>query len=996
MISDHLCLGIDVGSTTVKVAALAQDGQLVWDRYVKSDGRPRRALAGLLDELTATIGLDRVAALGLTGSGGGPIARAAGLPHINELVAQTRAVSEYYPTARTVIEIGGQDSKLLILEPDPVGPGVRLVDFAMNTLCAAGTGAFLDQQAERLGVRIEYEFAALALQSRQPARIAGRCTVFAKTDMIHLQQQGVPLPDILAGLCYALTRNFKSVIGRGKAFVPPVLFQGGVAYNGAVVCAFQDVLGLPPGGLIIPKHHPLMAALGVALTLRIAQSLRDVQGQCDAPTAAPLDWTALRAALDVQVALPGPLPPLRVPGPNGHWRPPQLVRETPVYLGIDVGSISTNVVLIDEQHRVVARCYLRTAGRPPEAVRRALTEIAAEVGARVQVCAVGVTGSGRELIGAYVGADTVQNEITAQARAAVEIDPAVDTVFEIGGQDSKYIRLEQGVVTDFAMNKACAAGTGSFLEEQADRLRIDIARDFARLAHESAAPTPLGERCTVFIESDLIHGQQQGVPVPDLVAGLAYSIAQNYLNRVVNGRPVGERVFFQGGVASNPAVVAAFEQILGRTVTVPSHHDVSGAVGAAILAHEQMNGACTRFHGFDLHGRAYQTRTFNCRGCVNHCEISRVTFGDEPPHLYGARCERYDRAQADRSAAIPDLFAQRQALLLGDYAPPAASSAQPCVGVPRALLFYDLFPFWHRFLRELGVQVLLSDPTNAEIVTAAREYATAETCFPVKLLYGHVLDLLNKGVDWVFLPAVMTREDLLPDHAFNKCCPFIQAGPSLVAAALRERVSARLLSGPIDMRDPRERCRMLGELVRPWGCSARAVRAAVDAGLEAQRQFFQDLRRVGAEYLADLRRWPVAAVLVGRSYNTCDDGLSMALPYQLRKLGVLPIPIDMLPVDMGDLGAPFDNIYWRSGQAILAAARLVVQQKALEAIYVTNFACGPDSFLLSFFRHAMGHKPYLELEFDDHTAEAGVMTRCEAFFDSVRQRRGERMGKNHA
>ncbi len=983
MPGDRFYLGIDIGSTTVKVVALTPDGQLVWHRYVKSDGRPRRTLAGLLDELTLTITPEQVVALGLTGSGGGPIARSAGMPHINELVAQTRAVGEYYPTARTVIEIGGQDSKLLILEPDPVGQGVRLVDFAMNTLCAAGTGAFLDQQAERLGVRIQDEFAELALQSQQPARIAGRCTVFAKTDMIHLQQQGVPLSDILAGLCYALARNFKSVIGRGKAFLPPILFQGGVACNRAVVHAFEDVLGLPPGGLIVPPHHPLMAALGVALTLR------------DAPSVTSPDWPALRAALNAQVILPGPLPPLRVPGPDGHWRPPRLDRATPVYLGIDVGSISTNVVLIDEQHQVVARRYLRTAGRPLEAVCRALTEIGAEVGAYAQVCGVGVTGSGRELTAAYVGADVVENEITAQARAAMAMDPTVDTVFEIGGQDSKYIRLEHGVVTDFTMNKACAAGTGSFLEEQADRLRIDVARDFARLAQEATMPMPLGERCTVFIESDLIHGQQQGALVSDLVAGLAYSIAQNYLNRVVNGRPVGERVFFQGGVASNAAVVAAFEQILGRPITVPPHHDVSGAIGAAILAHEQMNGTPTRFYGFDLQRRVYQTHTFNCQGCVNHCEISRVTFDDEPPYFYGARCERYERSRRDRSATIPDLFAQRQALLLRDYAPPTAPGTQPCVGVPRALLFYDLFPFWHRFLRELGVQVLLSDPTNSEIVTAAREYATAETCFPVKLLYGHVLNLLDKGVDWVFLPAVMTREQLWPEHSFNKCCPFIQAGPGLVRAALRERMSTQVLGGPVDLFDPRERYRTLRELVRPLGCSGRAVQKAIAAGMEAQKQFFHDLRRIGDEYMADLGRWPAAAVLVGRPYNTCDDGLSMALPYRLRKLGVLPIPLDMLTLDVSDLGTPFDNIYWRSGQNILAAARLIAQHKGLEAIYVTNFACGPDSFLLSFFRHAMGDKPYLELEFDDHTAEAGVMTRCEAFFDSVRQRRGERMGEKY-
>ncbi len=981
MAQDRVYVGIDIGSVTVKVVVLSADKRLLWNRYAKSNGHPRQALARILDEMTQTTPRQRVAALGLTGSGGGPIARAIDALHINELVAQTRAVGEYYPDARTVIEIGGQDSKLLMLEPEWDGPGVRLVDFAMNTLCAAGTGSFLDQQAERLGVRIEDEFAALALQSRQPARIAGRCTVFAKTDMIHLQQQGVPLPDILAGLCYALTRNFKSVVGRGKAFLPPILFQGGVAYNRAVVRAFEQVLALPPGGLIIPPHHPLMAALGVALTLR------------DAPPPAGDDWAALQSALEHQETLPQALPPLRARSGNGRWHPPKIVGAAPVYLGIDVGSISTNVVLIDTQHRVVARRYLRTAGRPLEAVRRALDELNAEVGASVRVCGVGVTGSGRALTGAYVGADVVQNEITAQARAAAEIDPAVDTVFEIGGQDSKYIRLEQGLVVDFAMNKACAAGTGSFLEEQADRLRIDIARDFGPLAFSAQAPAPLGERCTVFMESDLIHGQQQGASVPNLVAGLAYSIAQNYLNRVVNGRPVGKRIFFQGGVAGNLAVVAAFEQLVGRPLIVPPHHDVTGAIGAAILAHEQLQGADTRFHGFDLSQRSYRTRTFACRGCVNRCEISRVTFGDESPHFYGARCERYEKARADHSASIPDLFAQREALLLRGYEPPADARGQPRVGVPRALIFYDLFPFWYRFLRDLGVQVVLSDPTNPATVDAAREYATAETCFPIKLLYGHILDLVARGVDWVLLPAVTARENIAPGQQFNKYCPFIQAVPNLVIAALGERIEAGVLSAPVDLRDPRERYRTLRELVRPLGCSPKTVQTAIDAGLRAQKMFYQDLRQIGAEYLTDLGRWPQAAVLVGRPYNTCDDRVSMALPYQLRKLGVLPVPMDMLPLDKVELAPPFDAMYWRSGQDILAAAQLIAQRDDLEAIYMTNFACGPDSFLLRFFRQVIDGKPYLELELDDHTAEAGILTRCEAFFAGLRQRR--QRGKNN-
>ena len=469
---DKLILGIDVGSTTVKMVALAENGRLIASRYIKANGQPRHALAETIRDLEKELDFSRVITVGFTGSGGGPIARQIGARHVNELVAQTHAIGAYHPNARTVIEIGGQDSKLLILDHDPATGRVVLVDFSMNTLCAAGTGSFLDQQAERLGVRIEDEFADLALRSRSPARIAGRCTVFAKSDMIHLQQRGVSTPDILAGLCYALTRNFKSVIGRGKRFASPILFQGGVACNAAVVRAFEDVLKLSPGELIIPQHHRLMAAIGAALAVIVD------------PHSAPFNLDRMMAALAEMPLRTSGLSPLSFAGCVDDWQPLKLNGgpRLPVVLGIDVGSISTNVVLVDARQRVVARRYLRTQGRPLDAVRGALQDIGREVGVRVEVRGVGVTGSGRALTAEYVGADVVRNEITAQARAAVAVDPTVDTVFEIGGQDSKYIRLERGVVTDFTMNKACAAGTGSFLEEQADRLRIDIERDFGRVA----------------------------------------------------------------------------------------------------------------------------------------------------------------------------------------------------------------------------------------------------------------------------------------------------------------------------------------------------------------------------------------------------------------------------------------------------------------------------------------------------------------------------------
>ena len=653
-----------------------------------------------------------------------------------------------------------------------------------------------------------------------------------------------------------------------------------------------------------------------------------------------------------------------------------------------MGSISTCLAVTDEADRVLARRYLLTRGAPLEAVRQGLLELGAELG-DFQVLAVGTTGSGRYLTGDFVGADVVRNEITAQARAAVAVDPGVDTVFEIGGQDSKYIRLDHGAVVDFTMNHACAAGTGSFLEEQADRLQIRIKDDFARLALASPAPVALGERCTVFMESDLVHHQQQGRDIPDLTAGLAYSIAQNYLNRVVDGRPVGGRIFFQGGVAWNAGVVSAFEQLLGRALVVPPHHDVTGAVGAAILAREQRareGGGASRFRGFDLSDRDYESSVFECRACPNLCQVNRVVIGGEPPIFYGARCDRFEEAgrTATRARELPDHFAEREALLLGGWSPPADDDPRPRVAIPRAMLFFDLFPYWRTFFEELGYAVVLSEPTNPRILRAAQEQAVAETCLPIKLVFGHVLDALEKRPDFLFLPSVINRENAAPGQRSNQYCPYVPAASQLVNAHMDlEARGVRPLRVTLEMAWAQGTRSQMRGLAPQLGVSRRrAVRAAL-AAEAAQQAFYAALRRRGAEVLASLPADVPVAVLVGRPYNTHDLGAILDLPYKLRRLGVLPVPMDFLPLEQVDVSARYPNLYWRGGQDLLAAATLVARDPRLHAVYVTNFSCGPDSFLTGFFRRLMGEKPYLELEIDDHTADAGIITRCEAFFDSV-------------
>jgi predicted CoA-substrate-specific enzyme activase len=1003
---DHrLHLGIDVGSTTVKVVVVDDHHRLLAETYDRSCGQPRPTLLAAVRRALDRAGGGEIAAVGVTGSGGAPIATLIGGRHVNELVAQTRAVAEYHPDARTVIEIGGQDSKLLALERDAGTGELRLLDFAMNALCAAGTGSFLDQQAERLGLDIAREFAELALRSSSPARVAGRCTVFAKSDMIHLQQAGTPLPDIVAGLCLALARNFKAVIGRGRRFCPPIVFQGGVASNAAVVRAFEDVLGLEPGSLLIPRHHCLMAALGAAFIAR------------EEPWASNggfRGFGALEETVRSGAAEPDRLPRLRTRSVGPSPVSPAVAampaptvpgtRRRSVYLGIDVGSISTCLALVDEDDRLLAHRYILTGGTPLEAVRRGLAELQAEVGAAVDVRGVGATGSGRYLTGDFVGADVVRNEITAQARAAVAFDPLVDTVIEIGGQDSKFIRLHRGVVVDFSMNHACAAGTGSFLEEQAERLRIAIAGEFTRLALSSPAPVSLGARCTVFMESDLIHHQQQGRRPADLTAGLAYSIASNYLERVVDGRTIGERVIFQGGVAWNAAVVAAFEAMLQRPVIVPPHHDVTGAIGVAILAREDIaaraataappalpapggSGSPSRFRGFALEDRHYLAEIFECRACPNICEVNRVTMSGEPPMFYGARCDRFDeagRGRTDHSAGIPDLFAERAEMLLDGHAD-AAPDGRPRVGIPRALIAFDLFPYWRTFFEELGFGVVLSDATNPTIIRESVETAGVEACFPVKLMYGHVENLVAKGVNFVFLPSVINRERIARGQTHAQYCPYIPAVAHLVTAHIDLAArGVRPLKAALEMSWVPERRTQLGRLAPELGASRRRIVQAAKAARAAQERLYARFQARARRFLEEVREADRAVIVVGRPYNTHDRGATLDLPYKLRRLGVLPVPMDFLPLAEVDVSHRYPNSFWRSGQDILAAAELIRRDPRLSAIYLTNFSCGPDSFLIGFFRRLMGDKPFLELEVDDHTADAGMITRCEAFLESRR------------
>ena len=866
-------IGLDCGNTTVKLVLLSPTGELLWSKTAAHRGSAipaaRRLLGELLQWDSGVCGCPVV----LTGSAGERLLEICpGLSNLGDIPAIHRGVILLAPEARSVIEIGSQSARFL------TGFGSELPpQFAVNEHCAGGTGSFFEDQMSRLGLRIE-DYSNLVAQAESIPRLSGRCAVFAKTDIIHRQQEGIPTPDILLGLCYAMVRNYKAVIVRSLPVERPVALCGGVAQNAGVVQAVKAVFGLEEEDLIIPDPFLHAAAVGAALAAQEAETC---------------SMGELLASLCGQPAAAGRLvrrSPLSQPAGASLTDPASsgVIPLEGCALGIDVGSTSTDLVLMDPDGGLIDFQYLRTAGDPEGAVRRGLEHLRERFG-ELPLLAVGVTGSGRERIGRLIGADAVRDEITAQARAAVHWVPDADTVFEIGGQDSKYISLQGGQVADFQMNKICAAGTGSFVEEQAARMGIPL-EEFGPLALTAQAPVELGERCTVFIETAIQSALAQGASQAEVAAGLCQSIVRNYLHKVVGSKPVGRRIVLQGGVAYNPGIVAAFRQEFGDRLTVSPCFSISGAFGAALLALETAEGP-SRFHGF-------------------------TGQGEESPAL---------SPEVQRNIA----FYQRGPQLLLEGYDPAPVPRRKTVGVPFALMIHKFFPMANAFFRHLGYNVLLSPPTNEEIIRLSQQTAQAETCYPVKLIHGHMAWLAEQGVDYIFLPSIHTMKHETSRVEHNYGCVYMQTAPRLAARALRlEERGITLLNPVFDL----------------------------DFGQEA-----------------------MASAMLGL-------GKQLGIPRLLLERGYKVLTLSHLPAHDLDLSADHPNLYWPFGQHILSGAKLVAHHPNLYAVYLTNHGCGPDTTLSYLFRQEMGEKPYLHIEVDEHFSPVGVITRIEAFLQSLESR----------
>ena len=1088
-LSNRGILGIDIGSTAVHVALVVQDEEQSTSSPTgrrfetpihgsrSTRGRPLLTLARMLEEdifSGSNPSVDEIMEkcghkvhCAVTGFSGDLFTNRIPAERINEVLAVSTAVRRFHPKARSILDLGGQFTKFIKLgRTEEEG---LVVDCALNGLCAAGSGTFLEQQAARLKMPIR-ELAQAAMLAERGATIAGRCSVFAKSDMIHLQQKGAPVEEIAYGLCLALVRTFTSTVLGHRTVDSPVAFAGGGSANPGLLRAFRRVLELEESGMIVDPLHSVFGAIGAAMlgqsgppvpldtlvrNLTSSSSAVSISSPQKKPT--PLSSSAMLSQHStylndlsvsdskMQTMATGETRSDRTVSEDvGEHEPldirfvkknrDDVVAEDPgigvldhgneisAFLGIDVGSVSTNVVVLSPDDEVYLGIYLPTRGRPVEVLAETMRILRDRFEDRLRVIASGATGSGRHLAGRVLGLDVVHNEITAQMVSASAYVPDVDTIFEIGGQDSKYIGARGGNLDAFEMNKICSAGTGSFLEEQAEQLGVKIIGEFSQRAFRSKRPHDLGSHCTVFMETEIVRAMQSGAEVDDLCAGLAYSIAKNYLDRVVAGRPIGEHIVFSGGTGSNEAVVAAFGRILGRSINVHPANRIAGAIGAGLLAKRFYKSHIMRFPEYKSSFRGldaienYTLKSFECSRCPNLCQVNQVIVGDRKAH-FGDACERFasrdayteEKKTGTTGKTIPisatsehDKATEREATdlfdlrteLLADHLPQSRPRMmdRPTVGLPMASLNLELGPLWAAFLDELGYTPVLSGSTTPSMMNSGSHGLPSEVCLPLKSAAGHAADLVSGGIERILLPNVL---ELPPRNEKDSphTCLFAQS----LSDMLRTLRPSEIWAPHVCLAHEEG----INETVREFSTMLQRppeeIRSALEKAIRIQNNFRDNREAIGRKVLADTE-FDRAVVVMGKPYNCHDPYLNLDLSRHLRRLGLKAIPMDMIPLGDIELDSRFNVLPWAYNRDQIRALQRIEEDPRLYPLVVTNFGCGPDAFTLNHLNELMSHRPHLVLEFDEHRGEAGLVTRLEAFYDEIDQhiRRGRKNKKKRS
>ncbi|MGD8712910.1 MAG: acyl-CoA dehydratase activase [Desulfobacterales bacterium] len=998
MYSPTNILGIDVGSVSVSVALVNSRQEVLQTEYGFHQGN----IVTCLKEILHKFNVKTICGIASTASS--PSTVKCTRQYDNQICV-IEACRFYHDAFGAILVVGGE--KFGLIQFDDEG---NYHSYRANSSCAAGTGSFLDQQAQRLNLKSIEELSEIALENTGAIpKIASRCAVFAKTDLVHAQQEGYSLVEICDGLCYGLAKNIADTLFGGQHCNDPVIFTGGVSHNKAVVKHLMSITGKS----IFAENTCDYGAIGAALNL-----IADLKTNSERPT-------SISSVLDIVVPQthdhgyafdPIELEYSDYPDFNSlekyqfskdeanSYNPVEVDiynelpagRSVEVTLGFDIGSTSTKAVLYHPAVEILAGFYTRTAGRPIVAVQHILAAIADIIGKRkigLTIQGVATTGSGRKLIGKIIGADLIIDEITAHARAAVELDPNVDTIIEIGGQDSKFTTLQNGRVTFCAMNNVCAAGTGSFIEEQAQRLGCALSEYSSRT--ENRKSPMASDRCTVFMERDVNHYLNEGYDIDEVLAAVLHSIRENYLTKVAVETSIGNTILFQGATAKIKSLVAAFEQRLRKPVRVSKYCHLTGAFGAALsLIDEPVTR--TQFKGIRLYQQHIPVRSEVCNLCTNHCKIS-ISSVDRETVAYGFLCGRdYDTLKyVNNNLSGFDLLKARKKAVA--FKPKPYSRDNLTIGIPAALQLLEDLPFWKKFFSCLSIKTVTSEG-YADGVNIGKYIAGAEFCAPLTALYGHVKYLQEQltGTDpavnrsYIFLPAYLEQKTKQKGLR-RQYCYYTQYAATLASSIAdpdRRCEILRPLANYLYSRfhTKAELYRMLKSIIRER-IRFKEVSDAYDEATAFKQSYLKALKTLYRDNTRDSDG--IHVVFLGRPYTILDKCMNKGIPDLFASMGIKTFFQDMLSFEQRDVTSiePLLNeLHWHYAMNILAAAEVAAKTQGAYPVLVTSFKCSPDSFVIDYFKKVMEFhfKPYLILQLDEHSSSVGYETRIEAAIRSFK------------
>jgi len=965
-------IGICLGATSFTLAEVQRnsDGSItVINATTEShDGDPKGTLRKRLD----TIDFSETY-LGATGR---KYRNMLNIPSIIEPEATERAyafVNSDHTEYDAVVSAGGET--FMVYEMDKKG---RISRISSGNKCASGTGEFFLQQIGRMNVSIE-EAIRLSRTSKTPHELSGRCSVFCKSDCTHALNKGESIADVAAGLAHMIAKKIQELLV--KITAKKVMIVGGTARNDVVIGFLEGAFDL----VTVPKEAAYFEALGAALWALETRQVSTI-GKEDYFRDTASSFTFLKPIKNFESSVEFKTMPYGQPE-NGDE----------CVIGLDVGSTTTKAVLFRlSDEKILKSIYLRTNGNPVKASRECYSSLLEQLeGVVPNIIGLGVTGSGRYIAALHADTEGVINEIIAHARAAAHFDPEVDTIYEIGGQDAKYTFLTNLVASDYAMNEACSAGTGSFLEESAyESLGVKMV-DIANIALSAETPPNFSDQCAAFISSDINTALQEGIKREDIVAGLVYSICINYVNRVKGSRQTGKKVFMQGGVCYNRAIPMAMAALTGKKIIVPPEPGLMGAYGVALECVKLIDLGLIEKKSFDLAdlaGREVEYgKSFVCHGmpenCDRKCVINMIHVAGKKV-AFGGACNKYYNLAHKIKVDVKQLnhVETRQDLLFGtSVLPPRFKDNAPVIGLNRSFHTNTLYTFYYTFFNELGCKIVMSD----EVEQSGIDKGMTSYCLAGKISLGMFQNLLSKNPDYVFLPHIKemhVSEQKEYRIEFQTTCMFVQGEPwYLRATFLRDNPNPPKLIAPVlnfmSGYDAEEK--QFIKIAQDLGFSAEDGKRAHSAAFHALNEYFKAMKAEGRRILAELEKDPnkVAIVLFGRPYNAFADEANKGVPNKFASRGYEIIPYDFLPFE----DEPnFRDTYWEMGQKIIKAARIIKRHPQLFGCYLTNFLCALDSMMLTHFRDLMGTKPSLTIEVDTHTADAGVNTRVEAFVDVIK------------